>query len=90
MEENREIMWCWAPEPQGVEPHWERKKKKLDSSKGILCLFLSFVQDKPGSAMPQGGRRRVSEVQGPVMKWKVSSYVRPRRQPSRCRYSELS
>ena len=40
MEEDEHSTWRWVPKPLGVRPHTERKKRKVDSPKDILCLFL--------------------------------------------------
>ena len=66
------------------ESHRKKKKKKVQSPKGILGLFLNFVQDKPGSAEPWGGRHKRDWSQKPCNNMeRLSSDIWPRRQPPR-------
>lgn len=49
------------------EAQWETKKK-VHSPKGILCLFLNFVQERQGLPCPR--ERDLTKVQSSVMKWR--------------------
>lgn len=53
----------------GCEAPREEEQKEGRQPQRHSLLISQFVQDKPGSAMPQGGRYRVTQVQSPMIKW---------------------